>query len=115
MQRIKLAIVGSRDFPYPWIISEYLKRKTFHEIVSGGASGVDTFAQEYAEVYGYPTTIFYADWKKYGKSAGFIRNKQIVEYATDVVAFQYDNSNGTQHTINLAQEAGKLREVISVN
>jgi hypothetical protein len=112
--RVVFAIVGSRDFPYLWMIGEYLLRKKFDEIVSGGAKGVDTYAAKYARAQGVPCKVFPADWDGLGKGAGFIRNRQIVEYATDVIAFHYGDSKGTAHTIDLARKAGKLREVIHV-
>lgn len=113
-EKTRLAIVGSRDFPYPWMVEHYLSVKTFDEIVSGGARGVDTWAAEWASAFGVPVAEFPADWDNLGKGAGFIRNRKIVDYATDVVAFHYGDSKGTAHTIELARKAGKLREVIHV-
>lgn len=112
--KVRLAVVGSRDFPYPWLVDAYLSYKRFDELVSGGARGVDSLAQEYAGMNHIPFREFPADWDTHGKAAGFIRNAEIVEYATDVVAFHYGDSKGTAHTIGLARKAGKLREVIHV-
>lgn len=115
----KLAVVGSRDFPHLWMVttylSDYVREHGDIEIVSGGAKGVD----QQAEHFGWnhtitPPTIFLPDWELLGKRAGFVRNQQIVDYATAVVAFHYGDSRGTAHTIKLAREAGKLREVIHV-
>lgn len=48
-----------------------------------------------------------ADWRKYGKAAGYIRNKEMVDLGADIVlAFQKNKSKGTQHTIDLALAAG---------
>lgn len=112
---MKLAVVGSRDFPYQWMVTEWLSGCNWlREIVSGGARGVDLWAEEWADCNGWPTMIFLPDWDALGKSAGFVRNQQIVEYADEVVAFQHNESKGTHHTIKLAREAGKLMEVIRV-
>lgn len=110
----RLAIVGSRDFPYLWMVGRYLDEKRPAEVVSGGAKGVDTAAERWANKNGVPFKKFPADWNKYGKGAGFVRNQQIVDYANCVVAFQYNKSNGTADTITKALKAEKLREVISV-
>lgn len=49
---------------------------------------------------------FPADWS-IGRSAGFKRNKEMVDAGPDIVlAFQVDGSKGTQHTIDLATKAG---------
>ena len=51
--------------------------------------------------------IFPAEWDKYGKSAGYHRNKDIVNYVDIIMVFWDGKSKGTQHTINLATEQGK--------
>lgn len=111
---VRMAIVGSRDFPYLWMVSRYLDEKRPDEVVSGGAKGVDTAAEHWAVKNGVPFKLFPADWNRHGRGAGFARNQQIVDYATDVVAFQYNKSNGTADTITKALKAEKLREVIGV-
>jgi hypothetical protein len=51
--------------------------------------------------------IFPADWERYGKRAGPIRNAEMVKAGADVVlAFPLPGGRGTQHTIRLAREAG---------
>lgn len=73
-----------------------------NDLVSGGAAGVDTWAEERASELGINSFIFKAEWKKYGRGAGFRRNKTIVEYADDVIAFWDLVSRGTEHTISYA-------------
>ena len=71
---IRLIIAGPRDY--------YDQEKVFRdihtfqgkfgidEIISGGASGVDKLAEEYAFLHQIPFKLFQADWEKYGKAAG---------------------------------------------
>jgi hypothetical protein len=71
-------------------------------IVSGGCrSGGDRFAEQIARDNGIPILIFFPDWKKYGKKAGFIRNVDIAD-ASDVliacVAKDKSKGKGTEHT-----------------
>ncbi len=115
----RLAVVGSRDFPYRWMVYEYLSHqrlgyKAADRVVSGGAKGVDSWAADWALESGVETTVFLPDWEKYGKSAGYRRNVDIINEATRVVAFQYNNSKGTQHSIDLAKKHGKPCEVIHI-
>ena len=118
---LKLAIVGSRSF----LDYNYMKEAILNfiyafpkspegrsicitEIVSGGARGADALAEQWAkDGHNIPLTTFPADWDKYGKSAGYKRNEQLVEYADMIMAFWDGESKGTKHTIDLAKKANK--------
>jgi hypothetical protein len=102
---MKIIIAGSRTYnDY-----ELLKRvcdetlSLITEIVSGTANGADKLGERYAKEKGYPIKQFPADWNKYGKSAGYIRNKQMAEYADALIAFWDGKSKGTKHMIDLAK------------
>ena len=108
---MKLAIIGSRNFnDY-----EYLKEKVnkIHEgklvnlIVSGGAKGADSMGEEWAKECKVSTLIFNPDWKKYGRGAGFVRNKKIIENCDCVLAFWDGESKGTMNSIETARKLGK--------
>jgi hypothetical protein len=118
---MRLGVVGSRtfnDYSYLhkkltgllWDLMEpqtgELPPSAF-SFVSGGARGADSIAAQWAKAWGYEMFVFPADWDKYGKSAGYRRNKDIVDYADIVVAFWDGKSKGTQHTIDLATKQGK--------
>ena len=108
---MRVAIVGSRKFTGFLAYQEFL---TFLEhldtdithIVSGGAMGADTLAFKYARDLAIPITVYFPNWNKHGKSAGMIRNKQIVDDCELVIAFPGPNSVGTRGTIKLAVEKG---------
>ena len=107
-ERVKVAIVGSRDFPYPALVDRvvYLLPRDI-VIVSGGASGVDSWAEATAKHWRKDTLIFKPDWAKHGRVAGFIRNNEIVRNCDIVIAFLHKSSKGTKHTISLAKYLGK--------
>ena len=118
---MKLAIVGSRTFSDYDLLVETLKSHyltesgwRFTEIVSGAARGTDSLAAEFARVNNIKLTEFLPDWNKFGKSAGFKRNVQIVDYADEVLAFQVDNSKGTGHSIELARKQNKPVRIIEI-
>ena len=109
---MRIAIVGSRDYPCPDDIRDFVNcLPTGTEIVSGGARGVDRWAEEAARDIGLPIKIFPADWSK-GKGAGFARNQTIVDYADEVYAFWDGQSSGTRDTIRRARGAEKPVEII---
>jgi len=111
---MNIAIVGSRTFNnyelMNKILSNYLPN--IDAIVSGGARGADLLGERFANENGISTIIFKPDWKKYKKSAGFIRNRLIVENADIIIAFWDGISRGTAHTIELAKKMNKKIIVI---
>jgi len=108
---VKVAIVGSRSYPHPESVRQFVQQlaEKYPDaiVVSGGARGVDSIAEEEAERSGLDTLIFPADWETHGKRAGFLRNRDIVSAADLVVAFWDGSSKGTQHSFDLAAELGK--------
>lgn len=104
---MKLAIVGSRDYPHMERVKQFVEGLPFgYTLISGGARGVDRVAEEAAEKRGMPTIIFKAQWTtkngKRDKGAGFKRNHEIVRECDQLVAFWDGTSNGTRHSIELA-------------
>jgi hypothetical protein len=111
---IKLGVVGSRDFgdyeKMKLVLDEY-KNKAWL-IVSGGARGADSLSEKWASENNMKMCVFPAEWDKYGKRAGFIRNEEIVKYSDQVIAFWDGNSRGTAHTIGLCKKLGKEVRII---
>ncbi len=103
----RIGVVGSRDFHDYYCLSRYLSTFKISHIISGGANGADSLAEKYAVEKKIPFTVFPARWEVYGRSAGIVRNKLIVEDSDFIVAFWNGSSPGTRHTINYAKEVGK--------
>lgn len=114
-----LAVVGSRSFTdYQLLKEEIDKIRKDHKIeglVSGGAKGADSLAEEYARKNGLEITVFYPDWKKYGRRAGYIRNEKIVNACDRLIAFWDGQSRGTNHSINMARDQGTEYDIIFYN
>jgi len=117
---MNIAVVGSREFKDKKLIEDMLKRISYGDVpftlVSGGARGVDTFAEQIVKTINskkvsryqhHKIIIFKPNWNKYGKSAGFIRNQSIIDEADKVIAFWNGKSKGTKHSIDLAIKANK--------
>ncbi len=107
-----IAIIGSRSYPGPGPVAAFVARLPADAVVvSGGAPGVDSFAEEAARARGLKILIFPADWEQLGREAGPIRNARIVAHANRVVAFWDGASRGTLNTVLLAQRAGLPVEI----
>lgn len=109
---MKVAIVGSRTFNDYEKFHSLLIRNTrlspsWEKIVSGGATGTDQLAERLAKEYQIELKVIYPNWKEHGKSAGPLRNKEIVDGSDLVIAFWDGASAGTKSTIKLAKQAKK--------
>ena len=104
----RLAVVGSRTFHDYDLLSQVLGsvHTPISIIVSGGAKGADSLAEKYALEHDIDTDIYLPDWDKFKKTAGFVRNYDIVANADAVVAFWDGKSRGTMHTVKIAEKAG---------
>ena len=104
----KVIIAGGRDFAdYQKLYktaNKILQNKKNIEIVSGGAKGADALGEKYAKEMSFELKIFPADWNKHGKGAGFIRNKQMADYADALIAYWNGESKGTKHMIETAKK-----------
>ncbi len=107
-----VAIIGGRNFnDYEFlrsVMNQLHEKQPIDLVVSGGACGADTLGIQWAKECGIKTKIFLPNWNKFGKSAGFKRNTDIVDAAHVVVAFWDKKSRGTQDTIKKAKALGKL-------
>ncbi len=110
---MKIAVVGSRSFDDYEFLKKILNYHTSTlvypcvQIISGGARGADTLAKQYATEHGLDIQEFIPDWDTHGKSAGYLRNEQIVDACDELVAFFDGKSRGTGHSVELAENAGK--------
>jgi hypothetical protein len=106
---VKTIVAGSRTgFGFGDIILGMLQVEwEISEIVSGGARGVDQLGEEWAECQHLPLKIFRAEWDKYGRAAGPLRNLQMLDYAEALVAFWDRESRGTRHIVEEAIKKGR--------
>lgn len=76
-------------------------------VVHGGARGADYLADVYAKRLGFVTEAHRAPWESAGRSAGYLRNKTMVDLGADIcLAFIKNNSKGATMCADLAEKAG---------
>lgn len=125
----KIIINGSRDFNnYTYLrlmLKEYIMTNQINpeliEIISGGAKGADTLAIKFAKEYNLNYKVMNADWNKYGKRAGIIRNAEMLTYAISnpndiviLISFWNGTSKGTKHMIDISNDKGIIVKVMKV-
>ena len=111
---MKVLVCGDRNWTDREAIRSWLSKLQdwgYTELIQGSARGADTIAREEALRLGYPIVHSYpAQWNKYGKAAGPIRNRQMVDEGKPdlVVYFHHDlaNSKGTRDMVNYAISCG---------
>jgi len=113
---MKLAIIGSRTFNDYILLQEtlkiYLPKITL--VVSGAAKGADSLGERWALENNIQTLIFPAEWDKYGKRAGYIRNESIIKSCDYAVAFWDGESKGTAHSLFLCKKYNKYVDIIKI-
>ena len=113
MRPLIVLVSGSREYTNGEMIDSYLS--TIDEefmIIEGGARGADRLCREWAIANDVLYTTVEADWKKYNKAAGHIRNQAMLDMAmslsdnTVLIAFPLKESKGTYNMIGICQNAG---------
>lgn len=102
---MKVAIVGSRRLT-DVDISRYIPAGVT-EIITGGAKGIDTLAEKYADENGIKKTIIKPNYRRYKRGAPLKRNKEIVQMADKIIVLWDGESRGTKFTIDYAKRVGK--------
>lgn len=73
---MKIAVVGSKNLKLD--ISKYIPEET-STIISGGARGIDSLAEIYADNTNIPKLIIKPEYDKYGKAAPLKRNRAVTD------------------------------------
>lgn len=108
---MKVLVCGGRDFNDAltlgsWLGGIHKNNGPITLLIEGGARGADYMARRFAEWAGIPVKTFPADWDKQGRSAGPIRNRQmLVEGQPDLVV-AFEGGRGTANMVEQAKAAG---------
>ncbi|OUO26617.1 hypothetical protein B5F87_13695 [Eubacterium sp. An3] len=120
----RIIVAGSRNFTdysvVEKVLQDYLKTYPWEvEMISGTAKGADLLGERFASTYGYKIVRFPANWTRYGKSAGPIRNEEMAKYAAKeygvLFAFWNGSSRGTKSMIEFAKQYGLEIHIIPIN
>ena len=109
---MKLLIVGSRGIKN-FDLSPFVTQEV-DTIISGGADGVDTLAEQYADKNRLSKYIMRPRYDLFGKAAPLKRNEEMVREADAILVIWDGNSKGTKHTIKFAEKIQKTITVIKL-
>lgn len=111
---MRVVIAGSRTFYYMYRLEESIKKSGLDitEVVCGMARGVDELGYRWAREHDIPIKEFPADWNRYGKAAGPIRNKEMAEYSDAAIVLMYPDSRGSANMVLCMHELNKPSFVV---
>ena len=110
---MKTIIAGTRKITDPYLLDKIIKQSGFNitTVISGCAKGVDQLGETWADIHDVPVLRFQAQWKKFGRGAGPMRNMEMAENADACIVIWDGESNGTKNMISLAKKKGLMLHI----
>ena len=105
-QEKKVLVCGGRDFTDQELLFKTLDDVNPTTIVHGAARGADTIAGDYAKRHQIPCEVFPAQWNRYGKRAGYLRNQQMLDEGKPDLVVAFPGGPGTRMMVKIAREQG---------
>ena len=102
---MRLLVCGGRTFDGKEPLWRAIKFLNPSVIIEGGATGADRLAQHYAKRFGVTLDTYEADWDKHGRSAGIIRNIEMLTKGKPDIVLACPGGRGTEDMIVRAQKA----------
>lgn len=105
----RVLVCGGRGFTDTEFIystlDKLLKEHPIEVVIEGNALGADRIAGFWARKNGLINLKFPADWDKYKKAAGFIRNREMLDKGLPDLVVAFPGGRGTQNMIKLAKKS----------
>lgn len=116
---MKLIVSGGRDYTNYTLVEKVLNQvynemfpKKITAVVQGGAKGADALGKRWAIENGIPYEQFDADWMRYGKAAGVMRNQEMLDESGECVVVAFPGGRGTFDMIRRAQRHNNAELII---
>lgn len=112
---MRILFCGDRHWTNLKIICDVMDALKPDFVIEGEAQGADLLARDAAEYFDIPVIKFPADWKKYGRAAGPIRNTQMLnEGMPELVVAFHDDIQNSKGTLNMVQQSEKRKIPVKV-
>lgn len=106
---VKVLICGGREYNHEdkmnSVLDELLSKYPHMKIINGGARGADGLATIWARTRDVPCQQYFAEWKKYGKGAGPIRNQEMLDMEKPDLVIAFPGGHGTADMMRRARAA----------
>ncbi len=114
---MRTIIAGSRNIIEYDILLSAIEELDFEitTVISGGAKGVDSLGEWFAEDNGIPFEVFPAEWDKFGRAAGYLRNVKMAENAEACLILWDGKSKGSLRMNNIAIQKGLKVHLCKLN
>lgn len=115
MKNYNLIVAGGRDFEDYEVVNEILLKvletcnSSYYSlnIVCGMASGADLLGKRFGEFHNLNILEYPANWSKYGRKAGYIRNVEMSKVADSAIVFWNGISKGSKMMIDIMKTSNK--------
>lgn len=109
---MKVLVCGGREYTDDDVLGVVLDGIPITLLIHGGAPGADTLSGRWAEKTGHPQCVFPANWYKFGKKAGPLRNNWMLRFGDPDLVVAFPGGTGTAHMVKIAKLKGvKVIEV----
>lgn len=115
---MRILVCGGREFDNWGVLCSELDKQLFGRerlvyIIQGGAKGADFLARVWAKFRNCPQEEYPANWKKYGRGAGGIRNQQMLDEGKPDLVVAFPGGTGTADMVRRAKKSGvKVLEIV---
>ena len=107
---MRLLVCGGRDFEdqarLNRVLAELHLRHNITCIIHGGARGADMLAGTWAICSHIQYEVYHADWKRYGRAAGHMRNTEMLVRGRPDAVLAFPGGRGTANMVAQAKRAG---------
>ena len=121
MEHLCILVTGARDWQDEQLVKNALDQFKNKKVIliHGNCAGLDKIAEKVGIELGFEIESHPADWKKYGKAAGPIRNKEMIQSLNNyknkyMFAFHdaIDLSRGTKDCVKQAEKMNIFAQII---
>jgi len=113
---LRVLVCGGREYndyqKVELVLGAAHKAQLFGTVIHGAARGADSLAGRWAKENNIPVEEFPADWNRYGRRAGYIRNAQMLKEGKPELVIAFPGGPGTKMMVELARSAGVVTVVV---
>lgn len=105
---MKILIAGGRNFTDKQFLFSYMEKylEEVSCVISGTAKGADKLGEAWAKHHNITLERYPAQWAKYGRAAGPIRNQEMLDKGKPDLVVVFKGGSGSKHMATIARKSG---------